>query len=807
VLPDLGHGLSDFDATLSQALMQLDKDVQQGGPDNKTGSGKSVMGTIVDICSPGAYRTTCIEFDVHNLAVNTVLEADSILAAEGVEFGVDVVQTTDLAGMVQGQGNSNDGDGNNAMKGNDNHLNAVHVHSGSMSTELSDSSCVRNTFKVLQSLVKDWYHDVVRNDNEHADSLLMHFYRWLCSSAAMLHDPALLQMVQKLMKKVFLQLIQTFKRLGCKIVHATFHRIIIATEKETLSEAQAFAEYVSNAVKAQPLYQYMTLQPKQYWAQMVFLDTANYGGVLLHRINDNETQVEANLEAMSQSIAAGAGNARALQDRSVGDSYHDELHRQMDAFEDEYGTVDDEDDDGNLRDFVVDDEEVEREKRALQRRQERKRKERQIRRKQREKRERRKKKRLKQKEGVDGKEISGDEEEEVDVSSDYEGSDIDEEMDDASLSKDAEITDTTPAMVLAEKIAAARREREEQIAREMQRFEGVMPQHGRVEIVSHWNLADYLPKAVQELFLVIVGEFIYKPLKYRDDRLRAAKRKDLLLKFAAINSAAAAAKSDSSEQTTEAEAETEVAMIARTVAEQMHDIVDQTMTSESEEEYLKQLVSNYFTSKLLRSVPDIMKMFYGAKEFPVLAGSHLDLKNPALEFVKAVCHILQLDKTVKDETQFLRRNLMRLIHIREFGPQAQFRDPCLSFILPDIICSRCNYCRDLDLCRDPELRDSKTDGWQVKCPECLQPYSKIRIEQQLVRIVEEQSAAYQLQDVQCKKTSEIKVDCMSTYSPASGDWQCLITPEQFTTELQTFANIAKFHGFEWLQETVARLMQ
>ena len=34
----------------------------------------------------------------------------------------------------------------------------------------------------------------------------------------------------------------------------------------------------------------------------------------------------------------------------------------------------------------------------------------------------------------------------------------------------------------------------------------------------------------------------------------------------------------------------------------------------------------------------------------------------------------------------LRRQLLKLLHVREFGPQADFREVCLGFTLPDVIC-------------------------------------------------------------------------------------------------------------------------
>ena len=60
---------------------------------------------------------------------------------------------------------------------------------------------------------------------------IIHFYRWLRSPKSLLYDPALGRTLLQLMKKLLLQLLAEFKRLGASIVFADFNRIIIATKK------------------------------------------------------------------------------------------------------------------------------------------------------------------------------------------------------------------------------------------------------------------------------------------------------------------------------------------------------------------------------------------------------------------------------------------------------------------------------------------------------------------------------------------------------------------------------------------------
>ena len=70
--------------------------------------------------------------------------------------------------------------------------------------------------------------------------------------------------------------------------------------------------------------------------------------------------------------------------------------------------------------------------------------------------------------------------------------------------------------------------------------------------------------------------------------------------------------------------------------------------------------------------------------FPYLPGSHLRLTNPALEFVKALYKVLSLDSAITEEMAKLRRNLLRLISVGEFSDDANWRDPCISFVLPEV---------------------------------------------------------------------------------------------------------------------------
>lgn len=56
-----------------------------------------------------------------------------------------------------------------------------------------------------------------------------------------------------------------------------------------------------------------------------------------------------------------------------------------------------------------------------------------------------------------------------------------------------------------------------------------------------------------------------------------------------------------------------------------------------------------------------------------------------------------------DETTVLQRQLLRMVHVAEFSPDADFIDPCATLVLRDVQCCRCGGCADLDVCRDPKV--------------------------------------------------------------------------------------------------------
>ena len=93
-------------------------------------------------------------------------------------------------------------------------------------------------------------------------------------------------MVQRMMNKIFMNLIGEFRKLGSKIIFASFNKLIIATNKQTLDAAQEYVNFIVDTVQARQLFSRMHLQPKKYWSTLLYNDIHNYGGILLHSNDD-----------------------------------------------------------------------------------------------------------------------------------------------------------------------------------------------------------------------------------------------------------------------------------------------------------------------------------------------------------------------------------------------------------------------------------------------------------------------------------------------------------------------------------------
>ncbi|RYR70524.1 hypothetical protein Ahy_A03g017008 [Arachis hypogaea] len=514
---------------------------------------------------PGAYRKVTVELKIHHLAVDALLKSNQVNEMEG-----------------------------GALLGFDNEFNSGANPAIDQSGFDEAASCT-HAFRVLKQLIQRCLADAVTSQNTYADAMLQHLYRWLCSPQSKLHDPALHQLLHKVMQKVFALLLAEFRKLGATIVFANFSKIIIDTGKYDLAAAKAYCDSLLRTIQSRDLFEWIELEPLQFWRSLLFMDQ------LLFFSSCSITMVEYQQNQMNLKLTL------------------------------------------------------------------------------------------------------------------YQA--------------------------------------------------GIL-------------LSTCQRKSRQDHFIVIVSQFLYIPWSYAQKQ--AGIRESMLNGDSctpSINIGAAEA--------------LESEMI----------------------EYIKEQISSYFTDNLLRIVRDIVLHMKGASKseddpstssgLPQIVGDQ-HRGDASLEFIKHVCAVLALDQSVQHDVLVMRKNLLKYVRVREFAPEAEFRDPCHSFILSNVICSYCNDCRDLDLCRDSALL---TQEWRCAVPQCGQPYDREVMENALLQIVRQRERLYHLQDLVCLRCNQVKAAHLSEQCACAGSFRCKEDVTEFRSKMQVFFNIAFRQKFQLLQECTSWILE
>ncbi|KAF5353867.1 hypothetical protein D9756_007249 [Leucocoprinus leucothites] len=207
-----------------------------------------------EFMNPGVYSNVCLEVTLRNLAVNSVLQSQ-------------------LVNELEGSG------GSTAFDSVSHTLDDYSKAEGQRDLTLAESQVSPQMFATLRSMLKAWLLDKIRTESESPATLAVdHFWRWASSSASGLYDPTIHRFIHGLMRKVFIQMIAEFKRLGSTIVYADFSNILLATSKPP-GTAYAYATYITTAVTSNELFQHIYMNTERFYDFLIFMDRANMAAV------------------------------------------------------------------------------------------------------------------------------------------------------------------------------------------------------------------------------------------------------------------------------------------------------------------------------------------------------------------------------------------------------------------------------------------------------------------------------------------------------------------------------------------------
>ena len=212
------------------------------------------------INTPGTYSSVCIEINIRNLAINTLLTSSLITELEGVE----------------------------AITANPAELEEDNAD-GEIGTMTADNAFASAGVRVLREMVKAWWLEASRG-NGMADVMVQQLLRWIETPGSYLYDHALYYYMQMMSKKALQQLMADFRRVGSHVVYADADTLMLQTTKVEVANAYAYSQYVVKSIKSKPLFHFLDLTIKEYWDYLIWYDKFNFGGKACQEIVEVETQ-------------------------------------------------------------------------------------------------------------------------------------------------------------------------------------------------------------------------------------------------------------------------------------------------------------------------------------------------------------------------------------------------------------------------------------------------------------------------------------------------------------------------------------
>ena len=230
-------------------------------PDHAGHERDNILGALQEVVdmpsinNAGAYTSVCIDIEVQNLAINTILTSSIINDLEGSTNSI-VFNPAD----------------------------EIIPDSGTMAK--SNSGFAPAALQVLRDMVKSWWTEACLG-HRLADIMVQHLLRWVESPSSFLYDRHLHYYVQMMSKKAFQQLVTDFRRVGSHVVFASPTRLLLQTSKQDVANAYAYSQYILKAIQQKPLFHFLGLEIKDYWDVLLWYDPYNYGGKGTSKIDEN----------------------------------------------------------------------------------------------------------------------------------------------------------------------------------------------------------------------------------------------------------------------------------------------------------------------------------------------------------------------------------------------------------------------------------------------------------------------------------------------------------------------------------------
>ncbi|TKR92593.1 hypothetical protein L596_007218 [Steinernema carpocapsae] len=214
------------------------------------------------------------ELDIGAIAVSALIQKAKIAEAEG---------TSDTVGFITGDQLAVD-----AIAGNKKDI-----------ATYDEAASVNPSVQVLRKMLLDCVREIHSNQNDIADKIVANAHRWIRNPHSLLYDPAICNAVSILMKKLCLLLVSEVNRIGGKVIHCTYTRLIFSTGKANLSLAKPFVNSLIQTLNTNQVFAGVQFKVTHYWDLFAWIDPLNFAA-LQFGADGNEVEILRSEWAMAE---------------------------------------------------------------------------------------------------------------------------------------------------------------------------------------------------------------------------------------------------------------------------------------------------------------------------------------------------------------------------------------------------------------------------------------------------------------------------------------------------------------------------
>ncbi|KAK0426248.1 hypothetical protein QR680_009605 [Steinernema hermaphroditum] len=194
------------------------------------------------------------ELDIGAIAVSALIQKSRIAEAEG---------TSDTVGFITGEQLASD-----AIAGNKKDI-----------ATYDEAASVNPSVQILRKMLLECVREIHTNRNDIADKIVANAHRWIRNPHSLLYDPAICNAVSILMKKLCLLLVSEVNRIGGKVIHCTYTRLIFATGKPSVALAKPFVHSLVQTLNTNQVFAGVQFRVNHYWDLFAWIDPLNFAAI------------------------------------------------------------------------------------------------------------------------------------------------------------------------------------------------------------------------------------------------------------------------------------------------------------------------------------------------------------------------------------------------------------------------------------------------------------------------------------------------------------------------------------------------